>query len=198
VADEVLWPSKTTFQLHLTQAIALDPGASAQTLHRDQWCFDFFPFPDDVEVELGTMWALTDFTDANGATRVVPASNRLTVDGLDLSHLEPESVAAAMPRGSVVLYSGRTVHGGGANTSDHTRIGINVDYVLGWLRQEENQYLVTPPEVARQLPEELQRLAGYTYGAYALGYAHELRDPIDVLRDPDGPLAAPSFAPKPS
>ena len=197
VTDQVLWPSKTTFQLHLTQIIAIDPGAEGQALHRDQWCFDFFPFPDDVEVELGTMWALTDFTEENGATRVVPGSHRRTLEGIDLSALNDESVPATMPRGSVVLYSGRTVHGGGANASDHTRIGVNIDYVLGWLRQEENQYLVTPPEVARELPEDLQRLVGYSFGAYALGYAHELRDPAEMLQDDaGGERRAPSFAPK--
>jgi ectoine hydroxylase-related dioxygenase (phytanoyl-CoA dioxygenase family) len=197
VADQVLWPAKTTNQLHLTQAITLDPGAEAQALHRDQWCFDFFPFPDDVEVELATMWALTDFTEHNGATRVVPGSNRLTLEGIDLSELDEAAVPAVMPRGSVVIYSGRTVHGGGRNDSDQTRIGVNIDYVLGWLRQQENQYLVTPPEVARHLPEDLQRLVGYTLGAYALGYVHELRDPVEVLRDGGGPTPeAPSFAPK--
>jgi ectoine hydroxylase-related dioxygenase (phytanoyl-CoA dioxygenase family) len=195
VTDEVLWTAKTTFQLHMTQVIALDPGAESQALHRDQWCFDFFPFPDDVEVELATMWALTVFTDGNGATRVVPASNHLSLEGIDLSSMNDQSVAASMPRGSVVMYSGRTVHGGGTNRSDHTRVGVNIDYVLGWLRQEENQYLVTPPEVARELPEDLQRLAGYTFGAYALGYAHELADPQDLLREGAGSGRAPSFAP---
>jgi ectoine hydroxylase-related dioxygenase (phytanoyl-CoA dioxygenase family) len=87
-----------------------------------------------------------------------------------------------MPRGSVVLYTGRTVHGGGANDSDAWRTGVNVDYVLGWLRQEENQYLSVPRDVAAALPEEVQRLMGYQLGAYALGYVDDLRDPIRVLQ----------------
>ncbi len=180
VADRVLWGPKTTYQLHLTQAISIGPGSAAQGLHRDQWCFDFFPFPDDVHVELSTIWALTDFTEANGATRVVPASH----GSADPGAFGPEdTVAATMPRGSVVLYTGRTVHGGGANRSDGWRTGLNVDYVLGWLRQEENQYLSVPREVAAALPEPVQRLMGYQLGAYALGYVDDLRDPISVLRD---------------
>ena len=87
-----------------------------------------------------------------------------------------------MPPGSIVLYTGRTVHGGGANKSDAARVGINVDYALGWLRQEENQYLSVPLEVARDLPENIQRLMGYRQGAYALGYIDDSRDPIEVLR----------------
>jgi ectoine hydroxylase-related dioxygenase (phytanoyl-CoA dioxygenase family) len=194
-AERVLWPAKTTFQLHLTQVIAIDPGGAAQALHRDQWCFDFFPFPDDVQVELGTIWALTDFTEQSGATRVVPGSHRLQLDDINLSALVPDAVPAEMPRGSVVLYSGRTVHGGGENRSDATRVGVNVDYVLGWLRQEENQYLACPPEVARDLPEDLQRLVGYSMGAYALGYVDDIRDPIELLRDEPTGAGPRSFAP---
>src|SRR5207344_485177 len=102
VADEVLWAKKTTFQLHLTQAITIGPGADPQYLHRDQWCFDFFPFPDDMHVEVSTIWALTDFTEANGATRVVPGSHG-TAD--PRAWTPADTVAAEMPRGSVVLYT---------------------------------------------------------------------------------------------
>jgi len=193
VADLTLWPKKTTFQLHLTQAITIGPGAEGQYLHRDQWCFDFFPFPDDVQVEVSTIWALDEFTAANGATRVVPGSHlaedprAFTVD---------DAVPAEMPRGSVVLYTGRTVHGGGANTTDRWRTGINVDYVLGWLRQEENQYLSIPIEVVRELPERMQRLLGYEMGAYALGYIDDVRNPMTLLAT-DGAAGhrASSFAP---
>jgi ectoine hydroxylase-related dioxygenase (phytanoyl-CoA dioxygenase family) len=178
--DKVLWPSKTTFQLHLTQVITIGPGSKPQQLHRDQWCFDFFEFPDDVQVEVGTMFALDDFTEANGATRVALGSHREQVDLKNAS--EFATVPAEMPAGSIVLYTGRTVHGGGANTTDATRVGINVDYALGWLRQEENQYLSVPLEVARELPEDIQRLMGYRQGAYALGYIDDSRDPIEVLR----------------
>lgn len=196
IVDQVLWPQKTTFQLHLTQVIAIGPGSEEQVLHRDQWCFDFFPFPEEVEVEVATIWALSDFTAANGATRVVPGSHHRGADlGLDLRLFEPEVVQAEMPRGSVVLYSGRTAHGGGANTTDTVRLGVNVDYVLGWLRQEENQYLAVPPDVARDLPEDIQRLAGYGLGAYALGYVDDLRDPIELLRDEPGATGA-TFAPR--
>jgi ectoine hydroxylase-related dioxygenase (phytanoyl-CoA dioxygenase family) len=178
VADAFLWPSKTTFQLHLTQLIAIGGNSPAQQLHRDQWCFDFFPFPDDVNVELSTMWALTDFTEANGATRIIPGSHR--EDDSVLGD-EDRCVRAAMPRGSVLLYTGRTVHGGGANTTDTVRVGLNADYTLGWLRQEENQYLSVPPDVARTLPEGVAELAGYSLGAHALGYVDDVRDPRHFL-----------------
>src|SRR4249919_193052 len=109
VVDQTLWAKKTTFQLHLTQSIAIGPRSPSQMLHRDHWCFDFFPFPPDVDVEVSSMWALDDFTERNGATRVVPDSHRLTNDS---RFTHEQSQPAEMPRGSVVLYLGSTFHGG--------------------------------------------------------------------------------------
>jgi len=195
VADQVLWPAKTTFQIHLTQAICLGPGQTAQALHRDQWAFDFFEFPAEMEVEVSTIWALTDFTEENGATRVAPGMGHL-VDSDVGSVTHSDTVPAEMPRGSVVLYTGRTIHGGGANTTGVDRVGVNVDYVLGWLRQEENQYLSIPRDVAAELPEKVQRLMGYQMGAYALGYMDDLRDPIGFLRDGPSGDERRSFAPE--
>jgi ectoine hydroxylase-related dioxygenase (phytanoyl-CoA dioxygenase family) len=87
-----------------------------------------------------------------------------------------------MPKGSVLFYTGSLYHGGGANRSDETRYGANITYNLAWLRQEENQYLATPLEVARTLPVDLLRLMGYARGAYALGYVDDMRDPLEVVR----------------
>ncbi len=87
-----------------------------------------------------------------------------------------------MNAGSVLFYTGSIYHGGGANRSAETRIGVNLTYCRSWLRQEENQYLACPPEVARTLDDDLLRLMGYSRGAYALGYVGDLWDPLDVLR----------------
>lgn len=169
----------TSFQLHLTQVIAIGPGEPAQPIHRDQWAFDFFAFPSGFEVQCNTIWAMTDFTEENGATRVVPGSNHFA-DKLKLKH--EDSVAAEMSKGSVLLYNGSVYHGGGANNANATRTGINITYNLSWLRQEENQYLSVPLEIARTLPVDLLKLMGYRRGAYALGYVDDLRDPIEVVR----------------
>jgi ectoine hydroxylase-related dioxygenase (phytanoyl-CoA dioxygenase family) len=93
-----------------------------------------------------------------------------------------DTVPATMQRGSVLLYTGSVYHGGGANKSDATRCGANITYNLAWLRQEENQYLSVPTEIARELPDDLLRLMGYSRGAYALGYVGDLKDPLKVLR----------------
>ena len=126
---------------------------------------------------------MTDFTEHNGATRVIPGSN-LHEDklqyGLDAT------IPAEMPKGSVLVYTGALYHGGGANRSDAVRAGVNITYNVSWLRQEENQYLSVPIEIAKTFDEDLQRLMGYSRGAYALGYVDDLRDPIEVLRPDAG------------
>jgi ectoine hydroxylase-related dioxygenase (phytanoyl-CoA dioxygenase family) len=168
-----------TFQIHLTQVIAIEPGAPAQPIHRDQWVFDFFKFPKGFEVQLNTIWAMTNFTAQNGATRIIPGSHRFD-DGLKFE--ENDTEPAEMAQGSVLFYTGSVYHGGGANPTDMTRYGINLTYSLSWLRQEENQYLSVPLSVARTLPIELLRLMGYSYGGYALGYVDDVRDPIKVVK----------------
>jgi len=168
----------TRFQLHLTQVIAIGPGEPAQPIHRDQWAFDFFPFPTGYEVQCNTLWAMDDFRAENGATRVVPGSHRLADR---LRFREEDTEPAEMVAGSVLFYTGSLYHGGGANRSERVRMGLNLTYSVSWLRQEENQYLSVPRETAQTLPKPLLRLLGYARGAYALGYVDDLRDPMEVL-----------------
>jgi ectoine hydroxylase-related dioxygenase (phytanoyl-CoA dioxygenase family) len=118
---------------------------------------------------------------------VVPGSH-LYEDKLELTHEACE--AAEMPAGSVFVYTGAVYHGGGANRSGETRYGLNLTYARSWLRQEENQYLSAPLEVARTLPEELLKLIGYRRGAYALGYVDDVRDPLDAVRGERGAESA--------
>lgn len=177
-ATKLLLAGATAYQLHLTQAICIGPNSPAQGIHRDEWAFDFFEFPRGYEVQCNTIWAITDFTEANGATRVVPGSQY----DEPREYSADETVGASMRAGSVIVYSGSVFHGGGANTtSDETRIGLNITYNRGWLRQEENQYLAVSRECAATLNEDLLRLMGYQRGAFALGYIDDLRDPISVI-----------------
>lgn len=179
VMDLAFGDHGSTFQIDLTQLIDIAPGEPGQMIHQDQWSFDRFPFPTGFEAEIATMWAATNFTDEMGATRVVVGSNRWDDDPAEV---DPALASGAvMDKGSVLLYVGSIYHGGGPNMSDAHRIGVNIGYSLGWLRQEENQYLACPPEVARTLPEGLLRLMGYQRGAVGLGYVDDMRDPIDWL-----------------
>lgn len=168
----------TTVQLLLTQLISIGPGETQQKLHRDQMMFDLYPFPIDYHVQCNTMWALTDFTALNGATHVCPGTSSMTESEADAV----ASIQAEMSRGSVLFYDGKVRHGGGANTSSGTRQGVNITYGVGWVRQEENQYLACPPDIARTLDDGLLEMMGYRQGAFSLGYVGDQQDPLAVLR----------------
>jgi hypothetical protein len=165
LCDDFLLEYCQRYQLHLTQIIRLRPGQAAQLIHRDRWAWG--THLAHVEPQLNTIWALSDFTAENGATRVVPGSTRWPDDRIAEDN---EITQATMDAGSVLVYTGSVFHGGGENRSDGDRVGLNITYSLGWLRQEENQYLSTPPSLAESLPRELQELIGYAMGQYALGY----------------------------
>jgi len=165
-AKAFLAPYCETIQLHLTQFIRIKPGQGVQPLHRDRLAWGGYLLPT-LEPQFNTIWAISDFTKENGATNVIPGSNLWDPER---KPSRDEVEYAEMDAGSVLVYSGSVVHSGGANVSDRDRIGLNITYALGWLRQEENQYLSCPPEIAKDFDPELQAMLGYAMGSYALGY----------------------------
>jgi hypothetical protein len=166
MCDHFLGPNAPDgYQLHVTAALNVAPGARAQVLHREEDPFTIFPLPRPHLV-VATMWAITDFRAENGATLLVPGSHRWTSDRQPTPE---EIVAAEMPAGSVLFWLGGTLHGAGANVSDEWRYGVILTYSAAWLRQEENQYLDVPPDVAESLSPDLQRMLGYKMNG-ALGF----------------------------
>ncbi len=165
-----------SYQLSAPQAIQIGPGETAQNLHRDDGVYPVArPRP---ELVVNTMWALDDFTVPNGATHVVPGSHKWVGDrrpGPD-----DEVLQAVMPAGSLMFFVGSVFHGGGANTTDRPRLGVILEYVAGWLRQQENQYLAVPPEIVLALPQRLQELLGYNIHGNLLGNV-DGRHPIKAL-----------------
>ena len=178
IADQAL-AHATNSQLHCTQVVAVGPGSQPQPIHRDQWAFDMFPFPQGFDSTFSTMWALSDFTEANGATRVVLGSH--LDEDLKQFALE-DSLPAEMTSGSVLLYTGSLYHGAGPNSTDLDRMGLIIHYSLAWLRQEENQYLGCPADVLKALPEKMLRLMGYARGAYSLGFVDGGIDSLSAVR----------------
>lgn len=166
-------------QLSAPTGIAIDPGEAAQILHHDDSIYPLFR--PHQEIVLNTMWALDDFTVANGATRIVEGSHRW-VDRQPKAD-EP-TIAAEMPAGSVLFYNGSIWHGGGANTTDTTRLGVILEYAASWVRQQENHLLAVPRATARQLPERLQELLGYNIRPPFIGYV-DGRHPLKALESAD-------------
>ena len=167
VAGKYLAPYSDGYQLHFTQAICIGPDEDPQALHRDRGVWGGH-LNRSIETQFSTIWAITEFTATNGATRIVPGSHKWD---RDRQPEEEEIALATMPAGSVMFYNGSVLHGGGRNaTSDDYRLAVLLHYTLVWLRQEENQYLSCPPEIAKTLSPELRALMGYTQGGPVLGF----------------------------
>jgi hypothetical protein len=175
IAEALLRPSCDCIQLNLTQATRVHPSERAQAPHRDE---EMWPWPSQGRHWLlNVMWAVSEFTEENGATLLWPGSHRAELD----RSIDPiDSIAASMPKGSACLFLGSLTHAAGANQSGAPRTGVIVSYCLGWLKTYENQFLAYPREVARCFPERLQRLMGYQMHRPNLG-GWEGQDPIGFL-----------------
>ena len=169
VADELLLPNCEDYLLNTGQLIQIGPGETPQNIHRDEDAWRFFKDPKPL-LEVEAMFALTDFTIANGATQVVPGSHLWPAD----QKARPEEIIQAeMNAGSALFYLGSTLHGGGTNTtSNEWRRGMFFGFVIGWLRTEENTFLTVPIDEVRKMPVRCQELLGYK--------AHEGIGVVDV------------------
>ena len=149
---------KPSYLLWGALAVNLHPGETRQDYH----CDDDAGAPPRPRLAQGisTMWALDDFTEHNGATELVPGSH-LWGPGEIPEPVDPRSIRALMPAGSVMIWQGPLFHRGGANDSDATRLGITLQYCQPWLRQIENMVLAVPPKVAARYSPRVRALLGY-------------------------------------
>jgi ectoine hydroxylase-related dioxygenase (phytanoyl-CoA dioxygenase family) len=147
-------------------SINIGPGETAQPIHADD---QLIPLDKPHAATVcNTMWALTDFTEANGATRVISGTHRADDSPVYGQHYDSEP--AIMRKGSVLVWHGSLWHGGGANTTDERRIGIAMNYCAGFIRQQENQQLGIPVDMVARMPPRLQELVGY--GVYNMLIGH--------------------------
>lgn len=182
IANALLSPNCDCLQLNLTQATRIHPGERAQAPHRDE---EMWPGEKNGKHWLlNVMWAVSDFTEANGATRLWPGSHRAK---LDRAVNPRNAVYGEMRSGSALLTLGSITHSAGANETSAPRTGVIVSYCLGWLKTYENQFLAYPREVVRCFPPELQRLIGYQMHRPNLG-GWEGQDPIHCLDDAEAAM----------
>jgi ectoine hydroxylase-related dioxygenase (phytanoyl-CoA dioxygenase family) len=138
-------------------SIAIAPGERSQPVHVDDQLYPIArPHPPAV---CNSMWALTDFTAANGATRIIPGSHRW--NHFPEYGSEYDTIAAEMPAGSILIWEGSLWHGGGANATQETRVGIAMNYCAGWIRQQENQQLGLDPGTVATFSPRLRQLCGF-------------------------------------
>lgn len=173
VVERVLDPGCLISSL---SSINIGPEETAQPVHADD---QLIPIPKPhPPVVCNTMWAITDFTEANGATRVVPGSH--LADASPDFGAPYDTVAAEMERGSVLVWHGSLWHGGGANRTAERRVGIAMNYCAGYIRQQENQQLGIPRDLVRTFELRLQRLVGYGIYMGLIGHIDK-HDPVELL-----------------
>jgi ectoine hydroxylase-related dioxygenase (phytanoyl-CoA dioxygenase family) len=177
VVEGVLDPGLLVSSL---SSIAIGPGETAQPVHADDQIIPL-PKPHPATV-CNTMWALTDFTEANGATRLVPGSHRR--DHSPDLRSDYATVPAEMRRGSVLVWHGSLWHGGGANSTGERRVGIAMNYCAGYIRQQENQQLGLPLATVRDFPPRLQELCGFGIYRGLIGHIDK-QVPSGLLLDSD-------------
>ncbi|HWL88335.1 MAG TPA: phytanoyl-CoA dioxygenase family protein [Polyangiaceae bacterium] len=157
-------------------SVAIGPDEVAQPIHSDD---QIIPLgKPHAPIICNTMWALTDFTADNGATRLIPGSHKR--DRSPELGAAYETVAAEMPRGSVLVFNGSLWHGGGANRTGARRVGIATNYCAGFIRQQENQQLGIPLEIARGFSPRLRKLVGYGIYRGLIGHIDKC-SPVDLL-----------------
>ena len=168
-------------QLSSLRAITLSPGQGAQPVHADD---QLIPVPKPHQAfTLNCVWAITEFTEENGATRLVPGSHKAS--GMPEYDIDCDTVPGVMPAGSLLCWHGSLWHAGGENRSNERRFAVANYYAAGFMRQQENQQLGIPLETARQFPKRLQQLCGYS--VYRGLYGHvDNADPITLLGEDEG------------
>jgi ectoine hydroxylase-related dioxygenase (phytanoyl-CoA dioxygenase family) len=157
-------------------SVNIGAGETAQPIHADDMLIPI-PKPHPPTV-CNSMWALTDFSEANGATRIISGSH--LADSSPNYGQEYGSIPAEMSKGSVLIWHGSLWHGGGANATDDRRIGIAMNYCAGYIRQQENQQLGLAPDLVRTFSPRLQELVGYGIYNGLIGHIDK-RSPADLL-----------------
>ncbi len=156
-------------------SIAIDPGETAQPIHADDMVIPLAK--PHSPIVCNSMWALSDFTDANGATRLVPGSHLKTNPDYGGRY---DTIPAEMKKGSVLIWDGALWHGGGANRTGTRRTGIAMNYCAGFIRQQENQQLGLAPELVRGFAPRLQELIGYGVYQGLIGHIDK-KSPAQLL-----------------
>ncbi len=163
LADAVLSPHCGSYWVNTAQVMLIGPGSTAQVLHRD--CFNWFQccaphWPDSPEVTLSAMIALEEVTEELGATRVIPGSHLW--DNIGETGEAEQTVPAELSVGDALVYSGKLVHGGGANVTDHWRRAMHLSFLVGWLTPEESSPLDYTDEDLKHQSARVQRLLGHS------------------------------------
>jgi ectoine hydroxylase-related dioxygenase (phytanoyl-CoA dioxygenase family) len=172
LVDQTLLPNAL---LSTAQSIRLHPGQAAQSWHTDD-VFYLMPRPRTMTLAITVIWAIDDFTADNGATELIPGSHRWGTELPDENRID--ALPAVMPAGSALVFDAALWHRGGHNRSAGTRLAISPQYCQPFLRTQESQFLVVPPDAAGRCSPRMRALLGYSIHPPFLGQVdgmHPLR-----------------------
>jgi ectoine hydroxylase-related dioxygenase (phytanoyl-CoA dioxygenase family) len=156
LVDRTLLPNAL---LSTAQSIRLHPGQTAQTWHTDDG-FYLLPRPRAMTLAITVIWAIEDFTADNGATELIPGSHRWGTEVPEPD--EHDTVRAVMPAGSALVFDAALWHRGGLNRTSRTRLAISPQYCQPFLRPQESQLLIVPPDAAHACSPRMRALLGYS------------------------------------
>lgn len=152
-----------THSIYASVVIEIHPGEKAQDLHRDGENY-FAPLglnnADSVCYLVNSMLALRDISEEMGATRIIPGSHKWP----DFSHFgSPDlTTAASMQAGDMLLYNGKVLHGGGANsTLDQARRALATAFSFPFVMGEEAWPFTVSIEDVRTYPKQVQSMLGF-------------------------------------
>src|SRR5207248_8817017 len=118
------------------------------------------PFVPNTPLSVNVVWMLDDFTEMNGATRVVPGSHRRP-EGPQPERVCADEVLAIAPAGTILAFDTMTWHGGGPNRTEWIRRGIHVHYCRSWVRPHRDHVRSMDAESLTGATPLLIRLIGY-------------------------------------
>lgn len=156
------------YLIYIMETIVINPGERNQRLHHDD-AVTRLPRPRPP-VTAAIMVVLDDYTELNGATRIIPGSHKW---GSDRIPEEEEAVSAVCPRGSIVYFLGTTWHSGGANRSSMPRYAATIQYCQPYIRPLDNLMVAVDPRraLSGEIPKKIVDMMGYRSAFPFIGYA---------------------------
>ena len=111
-------------------------------------------------MSINTIFCVSDFTDRNGATQMVPASHLVESIVIPEDAVEKVRIIEAK-RGSVLLFHCNIWHGSSENRSSQNRYAMIAPWRRNWTRGPYELCRIVRPEVLKRAGEEGRRIFGF-------------------------------------
>lgn len=159
------------YLLYVIQSIVINPGEEQQFIHHDDNAIRS-PRPR-APFTAAIMVVLEDYTETNGATRIIPGSH---LWGAKQKGRKQDAISVTCPAGSIIYFLGTTFHGGGSNISNKSRHALTVQYCQPFIRPLEDLILSVDPRKLDDIPPKVVDMMGYksAYPFFGSGMLYQL------------------------